>query len=146
MVLATNKKALHDYKILESFQAGIVLSGPEVKSAKAGRIDLKGSYAMIDGKGEAWMIGAHIAPYPPAAGTQKDYDPTRSRKLLLKSKEIAYLIGKLKAKGLTILPVKAYTERRFIKIELGLGRGKKAHDKREALKKKDIERDIRRRL
>jgi len=146
MDLAINKRVLHDYNILKTFEAGIVLSGPEVKSVKTGRMNLKGSYAMIDGNGNAWLLNAHIAPYPPAAGAQRDYEPTHSRKLLLRRAEIADLTAKLRAKGLTIMPLKVYIKRRFIKIDLGLARGKKEYDKRETLKKRDAERDIRQAL
>jgi SsrA-binding protein len=138
---ALNKHALHDYAILEKVSAGIVLSGPEVKSVRAGNINLKGSYVTIH-NGEALLTGAHIGLYKPA-GPQKDYDPYRSRTLLLKKKEIARIIGKLKEKGLTAVPLSIYTSKSRIKVEVGIARGKRQFEKRELIKKRDVEREIR---
>jgi len=140
MALANNKKAYHDYEIVDTLEAGVVLSGPEVKSVKQGRISLPGSYVTIDQQGEAWLVNAHIAPYSPAAGQQQDYHARRSRKLLLKKKEIDRWRGKLETKGLTLLPLKVYLKRGLIKIEVGLARGKKKWDKREEIKKKEWQR------
>jgi SsrA-binding protein len=144
--LTTNKQALHDYQVLEKIEAGIVLSGPEVKSIKAGQINLKGSYISIDSKSQVWLIGAHIASYKPAASVQANYDPSQNRKLLLRKKEIDYLRGKSKEKGLTILPISVYTKGSLIKLEIGIAKGKKQYDKRETIKKRSIDREIRRRL
>jgi len=143
MILTKNKKAYFDYQISENFESGIVLSGPEVKSAKNSQINLKGAYVTIVGN-EASLLNAHIAPYKFA--DQKNYDPKRTRKLLLHRKEINYLIGKLNGKGDTILPLKAYTKKNFIKIEIGIGQGKKKYDKREAIKKRESDREIKRAL
>lgn len=144
--LATNKKGLYDYKILEKFEAGIVLSGPEVKSAKAGQINLKGSYISIDNQSQVWLIDAYVSLYKPAAAVQTDYRSDQKRKLLLNSKEIDYLRGKEKEKGLTILPISVYTKGSLIKLEIAIVKGKKQRDKREIIKKREIDRDIRRRL
>jgi SsrA-binding protein len=143
--LAENKKGLFDNEILEKWQAGLKLTGAEVKSAKAGRAELKGSYITLKmnpktKRPEAWLIGAKIAKYPKAGYSQADYQPDRSRKLLLNSKELAGLVGKTKQKGLTIIPVLMYTSKRLIKLEIALVKGKKKFDKREALKRKDFER------
>jgi len=140
--LALNKKARHEYQIMETYQAGIVLSGPEVKSAKAGKMDISAGYMVIDQKGQASLINVRIAPYPPAASWQADYLPTRSRRLLLTGQELATLAGKLHTKGLTALPIQAYTKNTLVKIEIGICRGKKLFDKREALKRRDIDREV----
>jgi SsrA-binding protein len=144
--LATNKKGLADYQVLEKFEAGLVLSGAEVKSAKAGQINLKGSYITIDSSDRPWLIGAHISPYKPASAKQSDYQPTKSRKLLLRKKEINYLRGKSHEKGLTIMPISVYTKGSLIKLEVALAKGKKQYDKRQIIKKREIDREIRRRL
>lgn len=142
--LALNKRARFDYEILEKLEAGLVLSGQEVKSVRAGRMQLLGAYIAITADA-ALLVGGHIPKYDPA-GPQPDYDPDRSRKLLLHTREIARLRGKLKQKGLTIVPISVYTKGRQIKLELGLGRGKKQFEKRDSIKKRDIDRDIRRSL
>jgi SsrA-binding protein len=149
-MIAVNKRAKFDYDILEKFEAGIVLTGAEVKSVKLGNISLKGSYMTINPTGpqkqpEAWLINAHISPYKPA-GPQPDYDPEKSRKLLLHKKEIDYLIGKQREGGLTIIPLSVYTKKARIKVEIGLGRGKKKFEKRERIKKREAERKIQRAL
>lgn len=144
--IAINKKALADYTILEKFEAGIALQGPEVKSVKAGQINLKGSYITIDSKSQTWLIGAHISAYKPAAAVQRDYQPTRSRSLLLRKKEVDYLQGKSREKGLTILPISVYTKGSLIKLELAVAKGKKQYDKRQSIKKREIDREIRRSL
>ncbi|PIY96271.1 MAG: SsrA-binding protein [Candidatus Kerfeldbacteria bacterium CG_4_10_14_0_8_um_filter_42_10] len=143
--LAKNKRAFFDYEILDKWEAGLVLSGPEVKSAKAGQINLKGSFvSIVDEK--PMLINCHIAAYQSAKDSQKDYDPTRTRKLLLNKKEIGSLIGKTGQKGLTLLPLAVYTKKGLVKVEIGLGRGKRKQDKRETLKKRATDREIRRAL
>jgi SsrA-binding protein len=144
--ITTNKQGLHHYQILEKFEAGIVLSGPEVKSVKTGQINLKGSYISIDGQSQAWLVNAHIAPYKPASSLQSNYQPTKNRRLLLHKKDINYLLGKSRQTGLTILPISVYTKGSLIKLEVGLAKGKKKWDKREAIKKRDTDREIRRKL
>lgn len=144
--IASNKKACHDYEILQTFEAGIILSGPEVKSVKAGNINLSGGYINIDAYGTPWLLNIHIAPYAPAFSVQQNYDPDRKRKLLLHKKEIVSLIGKMKIKRLTLVPLKAYTKKGLIKIEIGLVRGKKKWDKRETIKKREVKTKIKRAL
>jgi len=141
---AENRKAYFDYEILETFEAGIVLSGPEVKSIKNGRMNLTGSYINFH-NGELYLIGASIAPYQPK-NQPADYDPGRSRKLLLRKKEIMSLVGKIKQKGLTLIPLKVYNKGRRIKLEFAVARGKKQYDKREAIAKKEAARKIEREL
>jgi len=148
--LAENKKAYFAYEILEKFEAGISLIGQEVKSIKSGRINLKGSYVVLkeSTKGktpEVLLVGATIPPYQPK-NSPPDYDPQRSRKLLLKKEEIKYLIGKSKQKGLTIIPLRVYTKKGKIKLEFGIAKGKRKIDKREVIKKRDLAREIRRTL
>jgi len=143
-VLADNRKALFDYEVLEKFESGIILNGQEVKSIRNGNISLKSAYIIIRGN-EPYLIGANIPPYQPK-NASPDYDPERIRKLLLNKKEIDYLIGKVQEKGLTLLPLKVYTKYAKIKLEFGIGKGKKKIDKRETIKKRDIEREIRREL
>jgi len=140
--LARNKKGLFNYEILEKKEAGLVLTGAEVKSVKNGQINLKGSYITIKG-GEVFLIGAHISPYKPAYGKQKDYTPTQDRKLLLHKKEIDRLQGKMTSEGLTIIPISVYTKSNLIKVEIGLAKGKKKYEKRETIKNRDIDRRIR---
>ena len=150
-ILAANKKAGFDYEILENYEAGLVLYGHEVKAIKTGHVSLTGSYVVAKGN-EFYLINALIPPYQPP-NTPKDYDPQRSRKLLLKKSEIRSLIGKSKTKGLTLIPIKLYTKksktpqgRGKIKLEFALAKGKKKIDKREKIKKRDIEREIGRKL
>ena len=144
--ITTNKKIHHDYQILEKWEAGLKLTGNEVKSIKKGQIDLKGSYISIKinsqtRRPEAWLIGAHIPKYAKSGYSQKDYSPLHDRKILLNQKEINSLVGKLKQKGLTLLPLSVYTtSHRLIKITIVLGKGKKKYDKRESIKKRDFER------
>jgi SsrA-binding protein len=144
--ITKNKNGLFNYEVIETYQAGIVLSGPEVKSVKLGQISLKGSYATIDPNGEVWLVKAHISPYKPAVGAQKNYDPDQRRKLLLRKKEISSLIGKHKQKGLTIVPINVYTKRGLIKVDIALARGKTKIDKRETIKKREVKREIQRTL
>ena len=142
--LADNKKAFYDYEILEKFEAGIVLIGTEVKSIKDGRINLAGSY-IVPKDGEFFMINANVPPYQPK-NAPNDYDPLRSRKILITKKEIDYLLGKTKERGLTLLPLNVYNKRGKIKLEFGLAQGKKKFDKRETIKKRESEREIGRNL
>lgn len=139
---AKNKKGLYSYEILETFEAGLVLTGAEVKSVRKGNVSMKGGYASVD-KGEVVLKNVHISKYEPA-GPQPSYDPTRTRKLLLNKSEIRSLIGKLKQKGLTLIPVSLYSKGRRIKLELALGRGKSKVDKRETIKKRDADRKAQR--
>jgi SsrA-binding protein len=141
---AENRKARFDYEIQEKFEAGIELLGSEVKSVRGGQMSLEGAFVIIRG-GEAFLINANIPPYQPKnAGA--DYDPLRNRKLLLTKKEIAELAGSGKNKSLTIVPISVYNKGRKIKVEIALVKGKKKYDKRESIKKRDTERDIRRTL
>ena len=139
-LLATNRKAYHAYFILDKLEAGIVLLGTEVKSIREGRINLKESYAAVKG-GEAFLFDCHISPY--SHGNRENHEPTRTRKLLLHRKEIRKLIGKTQEKGLTLVPLRVYLRRGKIKLELGVARGKKLYDKREAERKKDSDREAR---
>ncbi len=139
-IITTNKKAYHDFFILETFEAGIVLKGTEVKSVKQGKINLKDSYAKIKNS-EIFLFNAHISHYK--HGNLFNHEPTRTRKLLLHKREIARIAGKVNEKGLTLVPLKVYLKKGLIKIELGLGKGKKTHDKREEIKRRDIERELR---
>lgn len=142
-----NKQAGFDYEILERYEAGLILAGQEVKSVKNGQMNLKGAYVAFKHvpTPELYLINAHISAYK-NAGPLPSYDPTRSRKLLLTKKEIKSLIGKLDQKGLTIVPLKVYTIRNLVKIELGLAKGKKQYEKKELKKKQDVEKEIRRTL
>jgi len=146
-VLAVNKRANFDYDIQETYEAGLVLLGYEVKSIKTGHISLKGSYVTfkkVKNKNvpEAHLLNAHVPLYK-FAGDRPNYDPIRSRKLLLKKKEIAYLMGKKDEQGLTLVPIKIYTKHSFIKLEFGIGKGRKKYDKREVIKKRELDREVR---
>lgn len=143
-VLSENKKAYFNYQILEKFEAGISLIGQEVKSIKSGRINLAGSYVILK-EGEVLLVGANVPPYQPK-NAPTDYNPERSRKLLLKKQEIKHLIGKTKEKGLTLVPLKVYTRRGKIKLGFGLAKGRKKVDKRELIRKRETDREIRRAL
>ena len=140
-VLAENKKAYYNYEILEKFEAGISLIGQEVKSLKTRGVNLAGSYAVLK-DGEIFWVGAKIPAYQ-IKNAPPDYNPERSRKLLLKKSEIKRLIGKTREKGLTLVPLKVYTKKGKIKLEFGLVKGKKKADKREKIKKRQVEREIR---
>jgi SsrA-binding protein len=142
-VVCVNRKARHDYQIEETCEAGLVLMGSEVKSVRAGRVNLKDSHARIRG-GEAFLVGVHISPYGPAVHT--GHEPTRHRKLLLHKREIARLDGKVKERGWTLVPLKIYFKGAHAKVELALARGKKHYDKRETLREKAVERDVARAL
>lgn len=144
MALVQNKKALRDYAVLEKFEAGLVLSGQEVKSLRAGRGELSGSHVVVRG-GEAFLVGATIPPYQPK-NMPEGYDPERTRKLLLSRKELLELSSRGEQKGLTIVPISVYNKKGILKMEVALARGRKKHDKREVLKKKEADRDIRRSL
>ncbi|TSC95571.1 MAG: SsrA-binding protein [Parcubacteria group bacterium Athens1014_10] len=144
-ILAENKRAYFDYEILKKYEAGLVLSGPEVKSAKMSGINLQGSYVELIGR-EAWLIKCHIAPYPPAFTAQKNYNPLKNKKLLLHKREIASLIGSLQQKGLTALPLKVYTKNGLIKIEIGLAKGRKKWNKKEFIKKRDLDKKIKQKM
>ena len=143
MTIAENRKAHFNYQIMEEYEAGVMLTGPEVKSVRAGHISLKEAFATVRG-GEIWLTNAHVSPYKPAAND--GYEPTRSRKLLLKADEIKRLIGKSQEAGLTLVPLKVYDKHGKIKIEIGLARGKHAHDKRETIRRREEERETRRAL
>lgn len=138
-IIATNKRAYFDYEILETYEAGIELRGYEVKSIKTGRINLAGSYAVIQNN-QIWLLNSDISAFQPKNAPQ-DYDSKRTRRLLLKKEEIKNLIGKTAEKGLTLMPLKVYTKRGKIKIEIGLARSKKKFEKKESIKKRDIERE-----
>src|SRR5262245_28241260 len=138
-VIATNRKAFHNYTILETYEAGLVLRGTEVKSLRESQVNFKDSYAAVD-KGEAWLIGCHIAPYH--HGSDANHDPVRSRKLLLHRREISRLLGKVAERGLTLLPLKLYFKEGRAKVELGLARGKKLHDKRATLREREERREM----
>jgi SsrA-binding protein len=145
--LAYNKRAKFDYNISETFEAGLVLFGHEVKSIKTGHISLKGSFVTtrktkMNKPPELYLTNSHIPLYK-YASTIENYNPERPRKLLLKKKEIARLIGKKQEQGLTLVPIKIYTKRSLIKLEFGLGKGKKKVDKREAIKKRELDRRVR---
>ena len=144
-ILATNKQAKFSYEILDTFEAGIVLEGHEVKSVKEGNISLKAAYVSLDAHNELWLKNAAISKYR-LAGPLPGYDPERPRKLLLHKKEINSLVGKLQQQGLTIVPISVYTKHNKIKVEVALARGKKKFEKKESLKKKDIERDVQREI
>ena len=134
-VIAVNRKARHDYFIEETIEAGLVLEGWEVKSLRAGRLSLAEGYVVIR-RGEAWLLGANIPPLP-SASTHVTPDPTRTRKLLLHGRELARLTGAADREGYTLIPLKMYWKRGRAKLEVGLGKGKKKHDKRETQKKHD---------
>lgn len=140
-IIATNKNAYHDYEILETLEAGIALTGSEVKSIREGRISLKESYAEFNGE-ELYLVDCNISPYH--AANVFNHEPLRPRKLLLHKKELKRLAGKVQEKGLTLVPTKVYlNDRGLVKVELALARGKKTYEKREAIKKRDVEREIR---
>ena len=132
--IAVNRRARHDYAIEETLEAGIVLTGTEIKSVRAHKVNIAEAYARVE-KGEAWLIGAHIAEY--AQGNRNNHAPTRTRKLLLHRDQIAELTGLQAAKGLTIVPLRLYLRGGRAKLEIGLAKGKQAHDKRAAVKDRD---------
>src|SRR5882762_879180 len=137
--VAVNRRAYHDYFIDEKYEAGMALTGTEVKSIRNGRANLRDGFVRIDG-GEAWLENVHISPY--AQGNVMNHDPMRPRKLLLHRKQIASLIGKVKQKGYTLIPLRVYFSRNHAKVEVGLARGKRQFDKREAIAERDAKREI----
>src|SRR5881628_3627175 len=139
-VLSANRQASHNYFLLERFEAGLVLSGTEVKAAREGKVQLKDSYAAIEG-GEAWLLNAHISHY--SHGNRENHDPVRRRKLMLHRAEIEKLIGKTREKGLALIPTKFYLKKGKIKCELALAKGKKMHDKRETERARTAEAEAR---
>lgn len=143
-ILAENKRAFFDFEILEKFEAGISLLGQEVKSLKTRGVSLAGTYVIIKNE-EAFWVGANIPPYQPK-NIGSNYNPQRDRKLLLKKSEIKYLIGKSKQKGLTLVPLRLYTNNGLIKLEFGVGKRKKKKSKKEEIKRREIEREIQRTL
>ena len=136
--LASNKRARHDYHVLETFEAGIQLAGTEVKSVREGRVQLKDSYVEFK-DGQAYLVGAHVSPY--SHGNRENRDPERIRKLLLKKREIDRLFGRTQLKGLTVVPLSVYLKGNWIKVELALVQGKKLYDKREAEKTRELDRE-----
>jgi SsrA-binding protein len=138
-VLASNRKAYHDYHIDETHEAGVVLTGTEIKSVRAGSVNLRDSYAQVR-NGEMWLMNVHIAPYEPAS--RQNVDPYRDRKMLMHRKEILRLFGKAQEKGLTLIPLRLYLKKNKAKVEIGLARGKKEYDKREAIAKRESTREI----
>jgi SsrA-binding protein len=142
--LAYNKRAKFDYDLLDTFEGGLKLTGPEVKAAKLGHMQMQGAFLHVR-RGELWLKNAFIGKYAPA-GTQEGYDPTRTRKVLVKRSEITRLIGKTQADGLTLVPISVYTRGNLIKLEFALARGKRQYEKRETIKKRDVERQIRERM
>lgn len=143
-VIANNKKAYHDYFVDETFETGIALTGTEVKSLRENGASLRDSFASVR-KGEVWLNNVHISAY--SHGNRSNVDPNRARKLLLHKKEIRYLVGKTKERGYTLVPLKLYfSENGLVKVELGLARGKKMYDKREAIAERDQKRDVERAL
>lgn len=138
-VVATNKKASHLYEILETYEAGLVLRGTEVKSLREGKANFKDSYALIE-RGEAWLVGCHISPYH--HGSDANHDPERARKLLLHRGEISRLLGKVQERGLTLVPLRLYFKNGRAKLELGLGRGRKLHDKRRVIREREMRREM----
>jgi len=143
--LAINKKAKFDYEILEKYEAGLVLFGHEVKAVRAGQLSLKGSFISVrtkNGNPELYLINCQISPYK-NAGPLPDYNQTRERKLLLKRQEISHLLGKKQVEGLTLIPLKIYTNHSFLKLEFAVAKGKKKYDKRETIKKREVERKLR---
>ncbi|MBI2525411.1 MAG: SsrA-binding protein SmpB [Candidatus Rokubacteria bacterium] len=138
-LIATNRKARHDFDILETYEAGLALRGTEVKSLREGEVNFKDSYAGIQ-RDEAWLFGCHIAPYH--HGTDANHDPERPRKLLLHRREITRLTGKVAERGLTLVPLRLYFKEGRAKLEIGLARGKKLHDKRAAIREREVKREM----
>lgn len=139
-VVATNRKARHEYEVLDTFEAGLVLKGPEVKSVREGRIGFQDAFARVE-NGEVWLYNLHISPYEQA--NRYNEDPLRTRKLLLRKEEIDRLVGKVEEKGRTLVPLQLYFRRGYAKVQLALARGRKLHDKREKLKRELQEKEAR---
>jgi len=142
-VVARNKKARHDYHLLERFEAGLVLQGSEIKSIRAGQINIKQAYVRVDGE-EAWLMDAHIAPYEQAS--RFGHEPTRPRKLLLHKREITRLYDEVRLKGTTIIPTQVHLRDGRAKVEIAIARGKKLYDKRQSIAQRDAQRQIEREL
>lgn len=142
-VIARNRKALHEYHVVDSWEVGIVLLGPEVKSIRDGRVNLVDAFGRIE-RGELWLYGMHVSPYDPASRWNED--PTRPRKLLMHRAQIRRLIGATQEKGLTLIPLDLYLSGGLVKMTLALARGKKLHDKRETLKRREAAREVERAL
>lgn len=140
-VVATNRKAYHDYEVEETHEAGVVLTGTEIKSIRAGSVNLRDSYAQVR-NGEMWVMNIHIAPYEPAS--RQNVDPYRDRKLLMHRGEIMRLMGRVQEKGLTLVPLRMYLKQNHAKIEVGLVRGKKLYDKRQTIAKRESAREMER--
>ncbi|MUH01723.1 SsrA-binding protein SmpB [Scytonema sp. UIC 10036] len=141
-VITDNRQARYLYEILETYEAGIQLAGTEVKSIRAGKVNLQDGYALLR-DGEAWLINVHISPYT-ASSQYFNHEPRRTRKLLLRRDELRKLIGKVEQQGLTLIPLKMYLKRGWVKISIGLAKGKKIHDKREDIKKRQDQREMQR--
>jgi SsrA-binding protein len=139
-LIADNRKARHDYHLLETYEAGVVLLGTEVKAIREGRVNLRDSYGRVE-QGEVWLYGVHISPYSHRG--YADHDPTRRRKLLLHRQEIRKLIGRTAEKGLTLVPVQMYLKDGRVKVALCLAKGKQAHDKRETIRRREVDRETR---
>ncbi|MFM7679413.1 MAG: SsrA-binding protein SmpB [Roseiflexaceae bacterium] len=142
--IADNRNAYHEYFVEQRYVAGIALSGSEVKSIRAGKVQLRGSYARIEGN-EAWLYGANISPYAQAS-THVRHEPERKRKLLLRRKEINDIVGKITRQGYTFVPLRMFFDNQFVEVELGIAKGKKQHDKRHAIAERDVKRDLDRRI
>ncbi|RPJ55063.1 MAG: SsrA-binding protein SmpB [Acidobacteria bacterium] len=138
-LVAKNRKALHDYEVVETYEAGIVLKGTEVKSVREGRVNLKDSYAQVK-DGELWLHNCHISPYP--QGNIYNHEPLRPRKLLLHKRQISKLTGETTRKGMTLVPLSFYFLDGRVKVEIAVARGKKSYDKRETERRKDIDREV----
>lgn len=136
--LASNRRARHDYHILETFEAGLRLTGTEVKAARLGKVQLKDSFVEVR-NGEAWLVGAHISPY--SHGNRENHPPERDRKLLLKKRQIDRLMGRAQIKGQTVIPLSVYLKGNWIKMEIALAEGKKQYDKRESIRERELDRE-----
>jgi SsrA-binding protein len=139
--VVTNRRARHEYFVLESYEAGLALKGTEVKALRAGSANLQDGYVMVR-QGEFWLVGMHVSPFE--KGNINNHDPLRDRKLLLHAKEIRKLAAKLQEKGLALIPLRVYFKRNIAKVEIGLCKGKKFFDKRETIKQREVERQLRR--
>lgn len=142
-VVVSNRKARHEYEILETWEAGLALTGTEVKSLRARNANLLDAYALLKG-GEVWLLGMHISPYE--HGSYANHDPIRTRKLLLQKRQILKLRGRVAEKGLALIPLSVYFKGPYAKVELALARGKKHYDKRESIKRRDAQRDVQQRI
>ena len=142
-IVSTNRKAFHEYIVLEKYEAGIALRGTEVKSLRAGGVSFMDSYAEVR-NGELWLVGLHVSPFE--KGNINNHDPKRDRKLLMHRQEIHRLFGKVSQKGLTLVPISIYFKDNIVKVGLGLVQGKKLYDKREAIRKREVDRELRRKF